>query len=601
MHKIFAVILLCGCTWSLAAQSDALSKADLQFRAGVSARAAGDLAQAEKNFAEAVRLAPKNATAHAAYGAVLLERQQLPAARHEFLRAEQLDPQSASNAANLAYAELLTADNQRSSADFARALMLENHTGQQPVSAVMLENYTRALAATGQLEEAARIEQLAIERGSDRADVWDALGSIRAQLHQWEKARIAFAHALSMDSEPASYHLHLGIVLRELGDAASALRELELARSRASHDPLVALEYGRTLVVAGRDEDALAPLREAASALDLAMALQRLGRQAESIPLFEQAIAQDPANVSTLTNLGLALTLTGKAKEALPYFDRALKSSTAQAVIWKDRGVAHIQLSAFDEAIADFQQAIRLDASDPQLHYDLGLAYKFKDRVDEAVQELTQAGQMDPQLQDPPYTLGILLMQIGRLDESVVELNKAVALSPNNGDAWAILGSTLKQAQRLDEARIALEHAVPLLPAQPGPRVTLAAVLSEQASARSTAADAAEAAGNTAQATTLRAEVRQLRASAAEYRRQGAELARSAVNRQKANFALNAGNQLMLRGEIAAAVARYQESIAADATLADAHTQLAVALERQGRREEAQAERQEAARLSAKN
>jgi tetratricopeptide (TPR) repeat protein len=189
-------------------------------------------------------------------------------------------------------------------------------------------------------------------------------------------------------------------------------------------------------------------------------------------------------------------------------------------------------------------------------------------------------------------------MQIGKLDEAAIELKKAVALRPENGDAWAILGSTLKQDSRLDEARDALEHAIPLLPGQPGPRVTLAAVLAEQAGAAATEADAAESAGDHQKADQLRAQVKQLRVLVADYRRQSADLARSAVSRQKANFAMNAGNQLMLRGQIADAVARYQEAIAADPTFADPHSQLAIAFERQGRVEEAAAERARAKNLA---
>ncbi len=92
--------------------------------------------------------------------------------------------------------------------------------------------------------------------------------------------------------------------------------------------------------------------------------------------------------------------------------------------------------------------------------------------------------------------------------------------------------------------------------------------------------------------------MKDLRSQAAEYRKEAAVLAKGAVSRQRANFALNAGNQLMLRGQIADAIARYQESVAADPTFAEAHAQLAIAYQRQGRSDEATAERTKAAELS---
>jgi protein O-GlcNAc transferase len=123
-------------------------------------------------------------------------------------------------------------------------------------------------------------------------------------------------------------------------------------------------------------------------------------------------------------------------------------------------------------------------------------------------------------------------------------------------------------------------------------------VLAEQAGADTAAADAAEGAGDQPKADQLRAQAKQLRVQAAEYRRQGADLARGAVNRQKASFAMNTGNQLLLKGQIADAIARYQEAIAADPTFADPHSQLAIAYDRQGRAADAAAERAQAATLT---
>ena len=148
----------------------------------------------------------------------------------------------------------------------------------------------------------------------------------------------------------------------------------------------------------------------------------------------------------------------------------------------------------------------------------------------------------------------------------MTQLRQALTLRPNNGDGWAILGSVLKQMDHKAEAEEALRKAVELQPDQPGAHITLAGVLAEQGKAQEAAAERKVAAG----------------------------LSRTAVNHQRAQLNTNAGNQSLQRGEIAEAVSRYQEAIAADPDYAEAHRQLAVAYERQGRAQDAAAERAKA-------
>lgn len=591
-----------------AADAATLKQADAAFHEGYAAQQSGDLELARAKFAEVVKLEPQIAEAHEALGAVLLEMNRPAEAVAELESAAQLKPGDTGNEANLALAYAATGEAAKAIPHFEAALHPADGAVAQ-VDARFYDGYGRALAAVGRPADAV-VELIAEEKiAGERADLEDAIGSLYAQQKQWEEARQRFNLALASDPSLASARIHLGVVLREQGDLAGSLSILERIATESPQDTAADLEYGRTLAAAGHDEDAAAQfeavLKEDAQAtdaeLELAMALQRLGRQEDAIPWFEKVVDRDPKNEIALTNLGLALTLTGKAKEGVPVLQRALALDATNAVVYKDLGVAHVQLSAFDEAIADFEKALALDPKDPQLHYDLGLAYKFKDRYDDAIRELSRAGEMDPTLQDPPYTLGILLMQIGRLDDAVMQLQKAVALRPANGDAWAILGSTLKQDARLPESADALRKAIALLPGQPGPRVTLAGVLAEEAANAGSQADAAEAAGDAAKATDLRKQMAALRDEASGLRKEAAELSRNAVNRQKANFAMNAGNQLMLRGQIADAIARYQESIAADPTFADPHGQLAIAYERQGRADEAKTERAKAAELGTKN
>ena len=587
------------------ATQDAIKNADTEFRAGYAAQQAGQLEEARSRFAEVVRLAPQIAEGREALGAVLLELSRPADAIPQLEAAARLKPNDQGIETNLAYAFAQSGQPGKAMPHFDAVLRLAGRAGAPQLDATFYDTYARALAADGKRAEA--LEQFAAEEKitGPRADLEDAMGSVEAQMGNWAEARQAFEKAIAADSSYRKARIHLGVLDRQQNNLGASLDTLDAATRVEPPDAEAFVEYGRTLAAAGRDE-AAEPVFEQAlklnpdlpgAAADLAMSLQRMGRQQDAIPWFEKALISEPRNVGVLTNLGLALTLTGKAKEGLGYFARAQAQSPRDATIFKDRGVAHIQLSAFDEAIQDFKAALALDPNDPQIHYDLGLAYKFKDRLDDSIAELKQAGEMDPNLEDPPYTLGITFMQMGRLDEAVVELRKAVALRADNGNAWAILGSTLKQNGKLDEAAEALEKAIPLQPGQPGPLVTLAGVLAEQAAGLSTEAETADAAGDTAKADQLHGRMKELRSRATEYRRQGAELSRAAVNRQRANFALNAGNQALLRGQIADAVSRYQESIAADATFAEPHEQLAIAYERQGRTQDAAAERAKASDL----
>jgi len=69
------------------------------------------------------------------------------------------------------------------------------------------------------------------------------------------------------------------------------------------------------------------------------------------------------------------------------------------------------------------------------------------------------------------------------------------------------------------------------------------------------------------------------------------------MNRQRAEVATNNGNSLMKKGQVADAIERYQEALGEDANYAQAHLGLAEALERQGKKAEAEAERQKASEL----
>lgn len=546
-------------------------RATSAYRAGAEAAQAGDFARARQAFLEVVRLEPKIPEGHAALGAVLIQLGEAQAAVSELKRGLALKPDDAGMEANLALAE-------ERAGDMASSLPLFRRVAERqpdaPLSADMEIGYAAALTATGHRPEAIARLQAALHADPENAVLHDGLGSLLAQDQQWNDARPEFERAVAIDASFLQARLHLAQVLMQLHEPAQATTVLQAAGGADAQNPALLSALALSYSAQGDYEHAL-PIAQAAmraapdnleAALQTGIALQGMGHDREALPLFQRVTAAQPQNVSALVNEGLALVQQGNAKEAIPIYMRAAALTPDDPVVHEDLGVAYLQQSDLDDAVREFQEGLRRDGNNQQLHYNLGLAYKLKDDTARAVPELEQAARLDPQSPDPAYTLGILYMQSGRFDDATAQLRHTLELRPQNGDAWAVLGSVYKQQGKLPEAEDALRHAIALLPAQPGAHITLAGVLSEEGK----------------------------KSEAAAERKQAADLTRVAVNRQRATFATNTGNMLLGKGQVADAIERFQEAIAADPSFAEAHTGLASALTRQGRATEAAEERQKA-------
>jgi tetratricopeptide (TPR) repeat protein len=223
-------------------------------------------------------------------------------------------------------------------------------------------------------------------------------------------------------------------------------------------------------------------------------------------------------------------------------------------------------MNELDEAVRVLSSGLENNPGNYQLHYNLGLALKLKDDNAGAIPELAAAAKLNSSAYEPHYTLGVLYMQDGQYDEAARELSMAMKLHPDNADGWATLGSLYRKMDKLPEAADALREAIRQMPDVPDSHLTLATVLAQQGNA----------------------------AEAAAERKKGAELERVVMNRQRATVSTNSGNALLQKGQVADAIERFQEALNQDPNYAEAHRGLANALERQGKKEEAAAERQKA-------
>jgi protein O-GlcNAc transferase len=546
--------------------SDSLKQADADYREGVAALNRNDLQTARAKFAEVVRLAPSAEQGHSALGAVLEREGQIPSAILELQRALAIKPDDAAAQLNLAAAYEQTGAAAKAVPLYARAVA-SARAQKLPVAAGVLAAYAHALAATGQ--GAAAIERMkeAVAEQPGNAQQRDDLGSLYAQARDWPHAEQAFSEAIRLQPEFAAAHLHLGFVFQAEQKPEAVQEWLQTYKL----EPGLALLVGKALAEAGQDEQAL-PILEHAHALSanstdaayqLSLVLQRMNRVEEAISLLKTVVAAEPKNADALINLGLALSQAHEARDAVPFLERAIQLEPDNATAHQNLAAAYLQVNETDAAIVELKATLKLSPDSPQLHYNLGAAYKIEDDAAHAIPELETAAKLDATAYEPQYLLGVLYMQQARYEEAAPRLEASLKLHPQNGDGWATLGSVYNKLDRLPEAVTALQEAIKQLPEQADPHLTLAAVLVKQ--------------NQTAQA--------------AEERKTAANLMRAHMNYQRAEVATNSGKSLLKDGKLDDAVVEFRNAISFDPEYAEAHAELAKALEKQGKATEAAAER----------
>ncbi len=560
------------------AATEALKQADAKYRAGTAALARNDLQEAQKDFAEVVRLSPRSWQGHSSLGGALLRMGRAKESVPEFERTLVLMPGESSAQLNLAIAEEQLGEPLKELAALAK-FEATDRARKEATPAYVDAMYVRALVATHQLPAAvARMKREAGAAPKD-AGLQDNLGSLYAMQKDWPDAEQSFRAALADDGGLAVAHLHLGLALRAQGRSGGD-EELREAYRLAPDNGLAALELGRAQAADGGDAEAIPLLQRAVelmpkngdAAYQLALALQRVNRTGEAIPLFERALAADPGNANILMNFGMAYCQQQRATDGVPLLQKALGLAPANPTARQNLAAAYIQLSQFQDAVDQLQAALKLLPDSPQLHYNLGLAYKSEDNNAAAIPELRKAARLDPSAWEPLYLLGVLDLQNGQYADAAGELKTSLKLHPDNGDGWATLGSVYSHLEQLPEATAALQEAIERLPGQPDPHLTLATVLAKQSKM----------------------------AEAAVERRKAAELMRGNMNRQRAEVACSSGKSLLKGGKVAEAVVEFQSAIGFDAGYVEAHLGLAEALDRQGKTAEAAAERQRATVLQAK-
>jgi tetratricopeptide (TPR) repeat protein len=216
-----------------------------------------------------------------------------------------------------------------------------------------------------------------------------------------------------------------------------------MARGRPADDPAAVAVLAHLAADKGRYDEAISMLKPAASrvplsdaSLELALLLQKLGREKEAIPLLNVLSRSGPNDPAALTRAARATAALGEAHNANSLFKAASASGSNPALdtAW---GMLFLEKFNYREAAKSFQQALAADPEWAPAH--AGLAETVaEDDPPAAAAAAERALEIDPHLADAELLLAQLDLDNTRWDAARERIARVLAENPSNLDARAL-------------------------------------------------------------------------------------------------------------------------------------------------------------------
>jgi tetratricopeptide (TPR) repeat protein len=139
-----------------------------------------------------------------------------------------------------------------------------------------------------------------------------------------------------------------------------------------------------------------------------------------------------------------------------------------------------LQVNVWRDSMTLFQNAIQVNPRSWVAHFDLGVALHNQGDYNGAVTHFNQALQITPDY-IPAYTFsGMALLRQGRTDAAIQQLQEAIKIGPNYALPHVYLSTALLARGRSEEAMDHLQTALRLMPDSPGVYANLGIALVRQ-------------------------------------------------------------------------------------------------------------------------
>lgn len=195
-----------------------------------------------------------------------------------------------------------------------------------------------------------------------------------------------------------------------------------------------------------------------------ASAFDELGDYRRAIADFDSAIVLSAEDATLYLNRGAAKIHDGRPADAIADYDAAIRIRPDWHLPYFNRAVALTDLGQRAAALKDYERAIRLKPDDAWIYVGQGDVLAASGDAARAIDAYDKALALRPELDDPRAKRANLLLRLDRPAEALPELDRVLASNPSKALLWRARGEAKFQLARYADAAVDLARALELAP-----------------------------------------------------------------------------------------------------------------------------------------
>jgi len=188
--------------------------------------------------------------------------------------------------------------------------------------------------------------------------------------------------------------------------------------------------------------------------VNYANVLARLGRHADALAQYDQALRLKPDLFEALFNRGNLYLEMQRTVEALADYEKAVAVRPGVSGVWNNRGTALRRLRRPEEALTSYRQAAALAPAHVNAQTNSAIALFDLRRLDEALSTADAALAIEKDFAEALYIKGNVLRDLGRLAEAQACFARVLEVAPDN--AFALNGLAQMAAALCDWPKMAV-------------------------------------------------------------------------------------------------------------------------------------------------